>query len=127
MKRWVFLWTVVVILIQPTPAFAPVRAYAEPKPVTHLVSPDIMAKWNLVAQCETQGHWYRRYEGWSAMSGGIGIRNYNWLAFGGYELFGAVNAGYATPEQQVFIARRIQASAGIPNYVPDQDGQCRGW
>jgi len=33
----------------------------------------------------------------------------------------------ATPEQQIFIAIKIQALAGIPNYVPDQYGCGRGW
>ena len=87
-----------------------------------LVSPDIMAKWATVAQCETGSNWHSMG---SVYQGGIGILVSNWYAYGGFKLFGPLYD--ATPEQQVFIARKIQALAVVPNYVPDQYGCGRGW
>jgi hypothetical protein len=87
-----------------------------------LVSPDIMAKWQKVAQCEQGGNWHARGP---VFSGGIGISEVNWEQYGGLKLFGPLYA--ADPEQQVFIARKIQAAANVPNYIPDQYGCGRGW
>lgn len=88
-----------------------------------LVAPEIMAKWSKVAWCESHQRWYQVHPGVHAFSGGIGMRNDVWWEYGGRQF--AEYSGQATPEQQVFIARRVQASAGIPEYVPDQTG-CNG-
>ena len=87
-----------------------------------LVSPEIVAKWEKVAQCEQGCNWHVRGP---VYSGGLGILETNWVQYGGLKLFGPLDA--ASPEQQVFIARKIQAAAGIPEYVPDQFGCGRGW
>lgn len=86
-----------------------------------LVSPEVMAKWQKVAQCEQGGNWHVRG---SLYSGGLGITEENWMKYGGWK-FGAEYA--ASPEQQIVIAVRIQTAAGIPDYVPDQFGCGRGW
>lgn len=87
-----------------------------------LVSPDIMAKWQKVAQCEQGGNWHARGP---IYSGGLGILETNWVKYDGLKLFGPLYA--ASPEQQVFIARKIQAAAGIPEHVPNQFGCGGGW
>jgi len=87
-----------------------------------LVSPDIMAKWQKVAQCEQSGNWHARGP---IYSGGLGILETNWVHYGGLKLFGPLYA--ASPEQQVFIARKIQAAAGMPEHVPNQFGCGGGW
>ena len=122
-RHIVFAWVVMTGLLIATPVSAPV-AQAEPTPT---VSGEVFAKWSKVAQCETNRNWGRKFWGPLAYSGGLGIQNRNWLHFGGYEDFGAPTAGHASPVEQVIIARRIQAAAGVPNFVPDQDGRCRGW
>jgi hypothetical protein len=78
----------------------------------------IMKMWTKVNICEMGGRWHS--EG-SVYSGGLGIRNINWVSFGGLKF--APNAGRATPMQQVYIARKIEKS----NYVPDQYGCGQGW
>lgn len=90
---------------------------------TTLVPASIMKQWEKVGWCETHLNWHRVYWGAHAFSGALGIRNDVWLAHGGAE-FGPT-AGHGTPEQQVIVARRIQARGGVPNYVPDQSG-CNG-
>jgi hypothetical protein len=121
MKRWMLLWAVIALTLQATPAFAP-TAQAEPAPPKPLVSATIMAKWAKVAQCEQGGNWH--FNG-STYDGGLGIMRGNWYAYGGREF--APEAHLATPEEQVAVARRIQARAGYPDFVPDQDGRCSGW
>jgi hypothetical protein len=88
-----------------------------------LVAPEIMVKWNKVAWCESHGNWTQVHPGSHSFSGGIGMRNDVWVEYGGRQF--AEYSGQATPEQQVFIARRVQARAGIVEYVPDQTG-CNG-
>jgi len=103
------------------PVVATTTTVAPPTPPP-LVSPEIMAKWERVNQCEEGGNWH--VQG-SLYSGGLGITNYNWIRFGGGEF--AWNAADATPEEQVVVARRIQAHGGVPDYVPDQWGCGHGW
>jgi len=79
---------------------------------------NIMKMWDKVNICEEGGRW--NIQG-SIYSGGLGIRDENWISFGGLRL--APNAGLATPMQQVYIARKIEGS----NYVPDQNGCGGGW
>jgi len=74
-----------------------------------------MAEWEKVAICEEGGNWAVRG---STYSGGLGISNVNWVAFGGTQF--AANAADATPAEQVIIARRIQLNP------PDQYG-CASW
>jgi hypothetical protein len=84
--------------------------------VVHLVPPAVMAQWTKVAICEEGGNWHVRGP---RFSGGLGISNANWVIFGGRQF--APNAALATPEQQVVVARRIQA------YPPDQWGCTGSW
>jgi len=79
------------------------------------VTPEVMATWEKVAICEEGGNWAVRG---STYSGGLGISNVNWVAYGGTQF--AANAADATPEEQVIIARRIQLNP------PDQYG-CASW
>ena len=72
--------------------------------------------WQRVADCETGGDWSMQG---STYSGGLGIANSSWLAYGGGQY--APNAGLATPEEQVAIANAI--SGGV---VPDANG-CASW
>ena len=89
-----------------------------PEPV---IPPAIMAKWAKVNICETGGNWHTRGP---IYSGGLGILEVNWMAYGGWK-FGAEYA--ATPAEQVFIAMKIQAANGYAGYVPDQNGCGQGW
>ena len=89
-----------------------------PEPV---IPPAIMAKWAKVNICETGGNWHTRGP---IYSGGLGILEVNWMAYGGWK-FGAEYA--ATPAEQVFIAMKIQADNGYDGYVPDQNGCGYGW
>ena len=72
--------------------------------------------WSKVAVCETGGNWQMTG---SSFSGGVGFANSTWLAYGGAEF--APNAGLATMDQQITIAKRIQPSP------PDQNGCSGGW
>lgn len=82
------------------------------------VPANIMRMWYKVNICEEGGRW--NIQG-PIYSGGLGVRNINWVEFGGLRL--SPNAALATPMQQVFIARKIEGS----NYVPDQYGCGQGW
>lgn len=123
MRKFTILSVIGLAALLPSPAFAPALAQAATTPP--LVPPSIMAKWNKVAWCESHGNWTQVHWGAQAFSGALGIKNYVWLANGGRQ-FGPT-AGHASPEEQVLVARQIQRSAGFGEYVPDQDGQCRGW
>ena len=89
------------------------------KPVKKVL-PEVTAQdvyaWYKVAQCETAGDWAMKG---SIYSGGLGIRNDVWIAYGGGEF--APTAGYATITEQIIVAKRINNSG----YVPDQNG-CEG-
>jgi len=78
----------------------------------------IVKEWYKVNVCEMGGTWH---DVGPIYSGGLGIRNINWVAYGGLKF--ASNAGLATPEEQIYIARKIEGS----NYVPDQYGCGEGW
>ena len=107
------------LFVSPVPASAP--AVAETTPTT-LVAPYIMEMWQKVAWCEHHGDWH--FVG-SQYDGGLGIMPENWAAYAPQNF--PSHAHLATPEQQVFVARRIQAAGGYPNYVPDQAGGCHAW
>jgi hypothetical protein len=83
------------------------------------VTPQDVVAWNKVAWCETHANWSAH--GGGVFHGGLGIRPYNWVYFGG--LFFAPHAYEASPKEQIFIAKKIQQGFS----VPDQNGQCRGW
>ena len=89
-----------------------------PEPV---IPPAIMAKWAKVNICETGGNWHTKGP---IYSGGLGILEVNWMAYGGWK-FGAEYA--ATPAEQVFIAMKIQAAKGYAGYVPDKTFCSGGW
>jgi hypothetical protein len=88
---------------------------AAPVAPTDTVTPAQRAAWERVAMCEEGGNW--RADG-SRFSGGLGITRSNWGVYGG--LAYASEGALASPDQQIMVAERIQASA------PDQYG-CRGW
>jgi hypothetical protein len=82
-----------------------------------------MAKWAKVNICEEGGRW--RIRG-SLYSGGLGMTNHNWTYYS-HGLGFPASAADATPEQQVFVAIRIQHLGGAGDYVPDQEGCGHGW
>jgi hypothetical protein len=86
------------------------------KEILPLVSESDIEAWRKVAWCETHGNWQMHG---SIYSGGLGIRNDVWLAYGGGEY--APHAGLANMHQQIIVAKRINHSG----YVPDQNG-CEG-
>jgi len=92
--------------------------YVPPEPI---IAPAVMEQWAKVAQCETGSNWHTRG---SIYSGGLGILEINWMAYGGW-IFGAEYS--ATPAEQVFIAIKIQRLNGLGNYVPDQNDCGHGW
>jgi hypothetical protein len=69
------------------------------------------AVWDRLAQCETGGNWGLRG---ARFSGGLGIFNGTWDAFGGREF--ASNAGMATRDQQITVAERIRARYGYTGW-----------
>ena len=83
-----------------------------------LVPRSIVLKWEKVAVCETGFNWTLRGP---LYSGGLGVTNYNWIAYGGKQF--ANNAADASPEEQIYIATKINSSG----YVPDQGGCGYGW
>ena len=91
-----------------------------PAPVTLSVglsvTPAEMTVWSRVSACEENGNWYMRGP---YFSGGLGISNVNWLAYGGTQF--APNAADATPTEQIIVAQRIQSDP------PDQNGCTGGW
>ena len=83
-----------------------------------LVPREIVLKWEKVAVCETGFNWTLRGP---LYSGGLGITNTNWIAYGGRQF--ANNAVDASPEEQIYIATKINSSG----YIPDQGGCRYGW
>ena len=130
MIKYLVAFMLALLVIQSLPAEANVKA---PVPTTikvvkvrdvppePVIPPAIMAKWAKVNICETGGNWYTRGP---IYSGGLGILEVNWMAYGGWK-FGAEYA--ATPAEQVAIAIKIQALNGYAGYVPHQNGCERGW
>ena len=105
----------------PTTVKVVVPVIARDVPPEPVIPPAIMAKWAKVNICETGGNWHTRGP---IYSGGLGILEVNWMAYGAWK-FGAEYA--ATPAEQVFIAMKIQAANGYAGYVPDQNGCASGW
>ena len=130
MIKYLAAFVLALIIIQTLPAEADVQ---KPVPITvkivkardvppePVIPPAIMAKWAKVNICETGGNWHTRGP---IYSGGLGILETNWMAYGGWK-FGAEYA--ATPAEQVFIAMKIQAANGYAGYVPDQLFCSGGW
>ena len=83
-----------------------------------LVPRSVVLKWEKVAVCETGYNWTLIG---SLYSGGLGITNTNWIAYGGRQF--ANNAADASIEEQIYIATKINSSG----YVPDQYGCGHGW
>ena len=81
---------------------------------------DVYMAWAQVAWCETHRQWHRDEP---RADGGLGILRSNWIVYGGLEYAPAPHL--ATAYEQIVIARRIQAHAGLGNFVPDQHG-CDG-
>ena len=76
----------------------------------------------IIAICETGGHWWVNQP---TFDGGLGISRVNWQTFAPDNFPDAPHL--ASKEQQVYVARQIQAWGGVPNYVPDQAGECHAW
>ena len=130
MIKYLAAFVLALIIIQTLPAQADVQkpvpttvqiVKARDVPPEPVIPPAIMAKWAKVNICETGGNWHTRG---LIYSGGLGILETNWMAYGGWK-FGAEYA--ATPAEQVFIAMKIQAANGYAGYVPDQNGCAGGW
>jgi uncharacterized protein YabE (DUF348 family) len=78
------------------------------QPFIHYWGTKADPRWANIANCETGGNWAMQGP---EFSGGLGIYNGTWNAFGGQQ-FGA-NAGQATREQQILVAERIRARYGF--------------
>ena len=132
MIKYLVAFMLALLVIQSLPANADVqkpapktvqvvKVKARDVPTEPVIPPEIMAKWAKVNICETGGNWHTRGP---IYSGGLGILEVNWMAYGGWK-FGAEYA--ATPAEQVYIAMKIQAAHGYAGYVPDQYGCSGGW
>jgi len=98
------------VIVNP-PAPAPVSLS-----IGRSVTPAEMTVWSRVCVCEEHGNWYVRGP---YFSGGLGISNVNWRAYGGTQF--APSAADATPAEQIIIAQRIQSDP------PDQNGCTGAW
>jgi resuscitation-promoting factor RpfB len=78
------------------------------QPTIHFFGTKADPRWDNIARCETGSNWSMQGP---MFSGGLGIYNGTWNAFGGQQ-FGA-NAGLATREQQIIVAERIRARYGF--------------
>ena len=130
MIKYLVAFMLALLVIQSLPAEANVKTpvpttikvvKARDVPPEPVIPPAIMAKWSKVNICETGGNWHTRG---LIYSGGLGILEVNWMAYGGWK-FGAEYA--ATPAEQVYIAMKIQVAHGYAGYVPDQNGCGHGW
>ncbi|HEY1645089.1 MAG TPA: transglycosylase family protein [Candidatus Saccharimonadales bacterium] len=79
------------------------------------VTPLEFKEWSTVNNCEEHGNWHV----YGAISGGLGIKEPNWISFGGQLMFG--NEANATPDEQIVVAMEIQSNP------PDQSGVCVSW
>lgn len=79
------------------------------------VTPAQRAAWEKVNACEEHGNWHVQGV---VFSGGLGISERNWIAYGGQQDFGAEWA--ASEDEQIVVAMRMQPEA------PDQAG-CAAW
>lgn len=97
--------TTVVVTAPPTTAAPPPPPPPPPPPAPVQTAPGIPADsyWDRMAQCETAGNWAHYPNG--TYTGGLGIYNQTWLAWGGGEF--APKAGQATKAQQIIVANRI--------------------
>jgi len=128
--KYLVAFMLALLVIQSLPAEANVKTpvpttikvvKARDVPPEPVIPPAIMAKWLKVNICEEGGNWHVRGP---IYSGGLGIIEVNWMAYGGWK-FGAEYA--ATPAEQVYIAMKIQATHGYAGYVSDQYGCSGGW
>jgi len=87
-------------------------------PITNglTVTPADEEAWKKVSICEEGGNW--SYQG-NVYSGGLGMLNSTWIAYGGLQY--APNAGLATTDEQIAIAKQIQVNP------PDQNGCSGSW
>ena len=127
MKRLIALCVLVVSLFIINTASADTKNTVTPTTETKIEIPvvnvglvprSVVLKWEKVAVCETGYNWTLIG---SLYSGGLGITNTNWIAYGGRQF--ANNAADASIEEQIYIATKINSSG----YVPDQYGCGHGW
>ena len=103
-------------VVTTTTVTPPTTTTAPPaNPSTVSTPSDYDHRWDSVARCE-EGGW--GHYGFPAYPDSLGINAQNWAAYGG--------GSDLSPANQVRVAQAIEASAGTPNYVPDQ-GYCAAW
>ncbi|HEV3451103.1 MAG TPA: transglycosylase family protein [Acidimicrobiia bacterium] len=78
------------------------------QPPIHYFGTRADPRWEAIARCETGANWSMQGP---EFSGGLGIYNGTWNAFGGAQYGG--DAGQATREQQIIVAERIRARYGF--------------
>lgn len=64
--------------------------------------------WMAMAQCETGGAWHTIKP---KFQGGLGMYKGTWSSYGG-NILGIANAGNATIEEQIWVARRVRDAHG---------------
>ena len=99
------------VVAKPVVEAAPVRATTTAPVQSGLATPAQVAAWTMTAVCETSGNWSMQGP---VYSGGLGMMNSTWIAYGGLQF--ALNAGLATPQEQVTVAMRIQFNPPDPGY-----------
>ena len=77
-------------------------------PPVHYIGTKTDPRWDEIARCETGGNWSMVGP---TFSGGLGIYNGTWDAFGGQQF--ASNPGFASRDQQIIVAERIRARYGF--------------
>jgi hypothetical protein len=66
------------------------------------------ATWDRIAQCESTGDWHAKTG--NGFQGGLQFTPSTWRAYGGQKF--AASADRASREQQIAVAKRIQADQG---------------
>lgn len=72
------------------------------------IDPDELSKWEALAECESSGDW--SINTGNGFYGGLQFTPQTWAGFGGTEY--APQANQATKEQQIEIAKKVQAVQG---------------
>jgi len=88
---------------------APVGAAASPAPTASPGASSDGVNWDAIAACESGGNW--SIDTGNGFYGGLQFTEQTWLAYGGGQY--AASANLATPAQQIAVAERVLAGAGI--------------
>ena len=94
-----------------TAAPASTTAAPAPAPASPAASPAAAGgvNWSAIAACESGGNW--SIDTGNGFYGGLQFTEQTWLAYGGGQY--AASANLATPAQQIAVAERVLAGAGI--------------